>query len=332
MQHPLVTISIPIYNCHQSLEMCLESVRLQIYDNIEVLLINDVTPDHSVSIAEHFIQKHQLHNWKIRHLDSNCGLSVVRNVGIQEATGKYIFFLDSDDTISDFTIYEMVTLAEKTEAQMVVGEVMAIKLPENTTFPIFPITLKENIIYGNDLVCKAYLDGQYPESSWNKLIRLDFLRKHQLYFTPGLYAQDSLHSFEVALKLESLAALRKQTYQYYLHENSVIHNRGKRHFDNWFTIAQKLDYYLKKEKSPSRKNQILKYLLNYKINTLQMNWKAKRDKVLWLESYKNYQKLSTLGFMDYFSKSYSTDLKKKILFISLPPSIGFSFFKWRYER
>lgn len=81
--NPLVTISIPLYNCEEFLVKCLDSVRNQTYSAIEVSLINDQTPDNSVAIAEEFIQKHNLENWRIYHFEKNSGLSVVRNKGIE---------------------------------------------------------------------------------------------------------------------------------------------------------------------------------------------------------------------------------------------------------
>ncbi len=69
----------------------MQSVLHQTYPNLEVTLINDQTPDNSVKIAEDFISKHRLNNWKIYHLEENSGLSVVRNKGIDTAQGKYLF-------------------------------------------------------------------------------------------------------------------------------------------------------------------------------------------------------------------------------------------------
>ena len=330
--NPLVTISIPVYKCEETIIDCLESVKAQTYDNIEVILVNDCSPDQSALLSQKFIQNHNLKNWRIIDLDSNRGLSVVRNIGIENAKGKYLFFLDSDDTISKDTITEMVDLAERENVQMVIGETISITLPTQKIADIFPITVSEDKLVGNDKIFEAFTKGKYPESSWNKLILTSFLRENHLYFTEGLYAQDSLHSFEVALKIDSIAILRKKTYQYYLHDKSVIHNRGKKHFDNWFTIATKIDQFYKEEQNFEKRRLILEYLLKYKVNTLMMNWKAKADKELWLESYRNYQTLSTFTLKDFISNYYSTDLKRKVLYIMLPPDWGFKFFKWRYER
>ncbi|WP_394264917.1 glycosyltransferase [Bergeyella zoohelcum] len=327
---PLVTISIPIFKCEDSLEKCLLSVLHQTYKNLEVTLINDQTPDDSVKIAESFIQKHGLQNWKIYYLEENSGLSVVRNKGIDTAQGKYLFFLDSDDTITPSCIEKMVHLAEKEKVQMVMGEVEAVKLPEGKRYPIFPITEKKNTLLNNEEIFESFISGKYPECSWNKLILLDFIKENQLYFTKGLYAQDSLQSFETALVLESIAFLREKTYDYYLHQNSVIHNRGKKHFDNWFTIAKQIDHSFKKEKSPERKKKILQHLINFKTLTLQMNWRAQKNDMLWKESYSNYKTLSSLSLSDYLSPKFSNKIKKENFFNNLPTHLGFKVFKKRW--
>ena len=330
--NPLVTVSIPLFKCEAFIEKTLRSVKNQSYSPIEVLLVNDVTPDQSAAIAEDFIRRHQLTNWRIINLKVNSGLSVVRNEGILQAQGDYLFFLDSDDELLPSGIEDLVKTALRTHAQITMGEVIGIRLPENEMVDVFPIREKRNFIEGTPEILHSFVNGNFPVSSWNKLIRRDFILQNKLWFTPGLYAQDSLHSFEMALKAESVAFLREKTYRYYLHSASVIHNRKKVHFDNWITIAQKIDAHYREEKDPERKKLILQYLIDFKAMTLQMNWKAQKNEALWKRSYTAYSKLISLSFLDYFSTKYSTDLKKKDLFISLPVNIGFPFFKWRYER
>ncbi|AFR35034.1 hypothetical protein [Riemerella anatipestifer] len=122
------------------------------------------------------------------------------------------------------------------------------------------------------------------------------------------------------------------TYTYYLHKKSVIHNRNKRNFDNWFTIGQHIDKALQDETQKERKNLILKYLTNYKTTTLLMNWKAQKNEILWKESYSNYKTLASLSLLDYFSSSFTIDTKKKDFFNSLPTWLGMKIFKYRYER
>ena len=182
---PLVTISIPLFKCEEFLEKCLLSVLNQTYKNLEVTLINDQTPDNSVEIAEKFIVEHQLQNWKIYHLEENSGLSVVRNKGIDTAQGKYLFFLDSDDVITPDCIEIMVEIAEKEQLEMVVVNTIMLNLSDGRKKDFFRVNSSQNIITNNEEVFRAFIEGRYASSSWNKLVLLDFIRKNQLYFTKG---------------------------------------------------------------------------------------------------------------------------------------------------
>lgn len=332
MMYPLVSISIPIFKCEEFIENTLVSVKNQTYNNMEVILINDVTPDKSAEIATNFIDKHQLLSWTIINLEENSGLSVVRNQGIINAKGKYIFFLDSDDELLPDAIESLVKRAEETEAEITMGEVEGIILPSREKTDVFPINCKDDVLEGNEKILQELVRGGFAVSSWNKLILLDFLKNNKLYFTKGLFAQDALQTFEMGLFLTKIAFLRKKTYQYYLHQNSVIHNRKKIHFDNWITIAEKINSYILSEKNSCKKRLILEYLINFKAVTLQMNWKAQKDEALWKRSYRAYKTLKSLSLMDYFSSNYSNQVKKQDFFYRLPVNLGYQFFKWRFYR
>ena len=252
MNLPLVTISIPIYHCENHIISCLQSVVNQIYKNIEIQLVDDLGNDNSMQMAEGFIKEHPDFNFKILKNEKNSGLSVVRNVGINNAQGKYIFFLDSDDEITPDCISKMVEIAEREKVQMVCGNVRTLKLDTLEEVNAFKLAITEEKIEGNKQIFDLFVQGKFPVPSWNKLILLDFLKKNQLYFTPGLFAQDSLQSFETALVLESVCFLQDYTYIYYLHQDSVIHNRKKKHFDNWITIAQIFEKHYQNEKDTVR--------------------------------------------------------------------------------
>ena len=121
MNLPLVTISIPIYQCENYIINCLKSVVSQTYQNLEILLVDDLGNDDSMLLVEDFVQKNLHLNFKILKNKKNSGLSVVRNVGIDNAQGKYIFFLDSDDEITPDCISKMVEIAEREQVEMVCG-------------------------------------------------------------------------------------------------------------------------------------------------------------------------------------------------------------------
>jgi hypothetical protein len=109
----------------------------------------------------------------------------------------------------------------------------------------------------------------------------------------------------------------------------VIHNRKKKHFDNWITIALNLKNIIKKKKS-ERKKQILGYLIDYKDLTLLMNWKAQKNEELWKYSYDAYKKMASFSFADYFNSTFSIELKKKNFLQNLPTNLGYKIFRKRF--
>lgn len=327
---PLVTISIPLFKCEDFLEKTLLSVKAQTYPNLEVTLINDQTPDTSVEITKKFITKHKLENWKIYHLNKNSGLSVVRNKGIDTAQGKYLFFLDSDDTITPDCIEVLVNIAENTNAEMIISQLECEKLETGEKSICIKINAQEELIEGNNNILKSFSEGKLVSYAVNKLFIVDYLRQNKLYFVEGLFAQDELWTFHSVLKMNRIAIHKGVTYTYFLHSKSVIHNRNKRNFDNWFTIGKHIDKVLQQEKG-DRRNWILSYLSSFKTMTLQMNWKAQKNETLWKESYSNYKTLSTLNFMDYLSSQFSKNTKKNEILNNLPTDLGFRIFKKRWR-
>lgn len=330
--NPLVTIVIPIYKVEKFIERCLKSVVNQSYKEIECVLVNDVSPDNSIEIAEDFISKNPNFDFKILNQPKNLGLSMARNAGMDIAKGKYIYFLDSDDEITEFAIEHFVKLAEETEADVTLGHSVCINENEGWQRDYFPIRAEENVIEGNKNILKNFVEGKYPVMACDKLARMDFLMKHKLYFVQDLFSQDELWSFQSALKMGKIAFLREDTYHYYFHGNSIIHNRGEVHFNNWITIANYIDEAYRNEKDISKKALIRRHLANFKDYTLQMNWKAQKSEKLWKKSYSEYAKLQGLTIEDYFSNEIPQSLKKKNFFNSLPTYLGFKLFKWRFER
>lgn len=109
MSNELVSVVIPVYNVQDYIRNTLESVINQTYKNIELVLVNDGTPDESVKVAEDFLKDKKV-SWKIIHQE-NQGLSAARNRGILEASGQWIICPDSDDYIVPQTIERMLDAA-----------------------------------------------------------------------------------------------------------------------------------------------------------------------------------------------------------------------------
>lgn len=333
MKQPLVSINIPVYKSEKFILRCLESVRNQSYQNLEILLVNDQTPDKSLAIIDRFQKENPELNIRLIHHEKNSGLSVVRNTGIDHSEGEFIFFLDSDDEITSDCIELLVNEILDKKVQMVMAQNRWINTFDQTTKDFgFPTRSSKKYYDNNPEIFKAYSEGLFPIPSWNKLIDLSFLKKEKIFFVPGLYAQDELWFFHLMLKIDSLSILDDITYYYYLHSNSVIFNRTKINFENHQTIVE---YFTETYHSvdEERKKLIKKKLIEFKTISLQMQWKSMRaDENYWKQNYKRLKKAPGLTLSDYFSSEFSTEIKKKNFFLNLPTELGFRLFKWRYER
>lgn len=331
--NPLVTISIPIFKCEKFIIRCLESVKNQTYKNLEIVLVNDCTPDNSMLLVKNFMDANPYLTIKIIEHQENSGLSVVRNNGIKASTGKYLFFLDSDDEITTDCIELLVKKAEKTDTQIIIAQNRWINTFDNTTKDFGFPTITEKKYYDNNLeIFSVYSKGGFPSSSWNKLFKRDFIVDNQIYFVPGLFAQDELWFFHLLLKTDTLAIIDDITYLYYLHGESVIFNRKKKNFENYLTILEYLTKSYKEEKNSELKMLIKNKIILFKEMVLVMQWKALKDKEYLKTNISRMQKLVRLNLSDYFSSEYSLDVKKKNFFHNIPAGLALKLFIWRFER
>ena len=115
----LVSVVVPIYNVQDYLEKCIDGILKQTYDNLEIILVDDGSPDECGQICDAYALKdkriHVFHK-------ENGGLSDARNYGMKEATGKYITFIDSDDFIHARFIEILLRIAKEKQADIVVGD------------------------------------------------------------------------------------------------------------------------------------------------------------------------------------------------------------------
>lgn len=331
MTKPLISINIPVYKCENYITRCLDSVKNQTYKNLEVLLVNDCTPDKSVGIVEKYIKENPDLTIKLIHHKTNQGLSVVRNTGIDNSIGEYIFFLDSDDEITADCIEKLVQTAAETKAQVIIGQNRWINTFDNSIKDFgFPTRIQEKYLSGNSFIFEKYVEDVFPTMSWNKLFERNFLLINKIYFIPGLFAQDELWFFHLMLKSESIGINFNITYLYYLHKDSVIFNRKKRNFDNYITI---LEYFSKAydDADLKVKKLIKKKIIHFKEMVLVMQWKAMRGEADYLrENYSKMKSMPKLSLSDYLNNDFDSKTKKLSFYQNLPTSMGVKWFVKRF--
>lgn len=183
-----ISIIVPIYNVEKYLAECIESIQNQSYKNIEIILVDDESPDNSGKIAEEYAREDE--RIKVIH-KTNGGLSDARNAGMEVATGDYLMFVDSDDLLTLDACKVLEEKIEKESADYVIGNY--INCHENGELwekPIFNTEKYQEF----KLNIKDYTDSFYimNSSACNKIFDLNFIRKLNLKFEVGLPAEDAI--------------------------------------------------------------------------------------------------------------------------------------------
>ena len=126
-EKPLVSIIVPIYNAQDHIARCVESIRRQTYQNLEILLLNDGSKDVSLEVCRMYAKVDP----RIVLIDkANSGVAATRNMGLREAKGKYLQFVDADDTIQPYATELLVRHAEESGADLVIAHYNRISPPK----------------------------------------------------------------------------------------------------------------------------------------------------------------------------------------------------------
>lgn len=217
-----LSIIIPVYNVEQYVQRCLESVVTQdiLAVNIECIIINDSSQDNSMIIVRQFVSAYNGPIlFKIVEHERNRGLSAARNIGLKQASGDYVLFIDSDDYLMPNSLVSFFTnLRNHPNVDMIVGNVRNCKannlLIHNIQEPC--------LIDDHNVFVPMMLRHQIYLYAWNKCIRRELLIKNHIFFEEGILFEDQCWSYELFSYLSSLLLLPQVTYVYENNSTSIV--------------------------------------------------------------------------------------------------------------
>lgn len=217
-----ISIIVPVYNVEQYIKECFDSIAAQTYKgDIECIFVDDCGQDDSVAILEKLIAEyHGPIQFSIVHHEQNKGLSVARNTGIHHSLGDYLYFIDSDDTITPDCIEKLVALAEKYPGV----EVVQGSTKSNSDWLMLKWNLtpeySESFKWIRTTMLKRYV---LPMTAWNKLVRRDFVLEHELYFAEGMIHEDEVWNFMLSKYVHRIAFCFDATYNYRVNDEGIMH-------------------------------------------------------------------------------------------------------------
>lgn len=218
---PLYSVIIPVFNTEKYLRCCIDSVIAQTTtENYEVILIDDGSPDNSGLICDEYAEKYS--NCRVIHLE-NGGVSHARNIGIQEAKGTYILFLDSDDLW-------------KPDLLSAIGPILREKFPDMCVFlgEIFteqgesrvlgPSVMPENES-GFEYLKRVFMSNSIPLTGvWLVAFKTDFIRKNNVFFPEKqVVSEDFDFNMQCFTYAEMISGVPQVFYRYRINPFSVTH-------------------------------------------------------------------------------------------------------------
>lgn len=266
-----ISVIIPVYKVEQYIEKCLLSVINQTYkEKFECLIINDATPDNSMTIANRVINNTPANIcFRVINHEKNNGLSEARNTGIKHSQGTYIYFLDSDDFLEPDCLEKFSNiLKEFPEVEFIQGSA-------KTKIANYDLSYIEDLPqYTNnkEWIKTTFLKRVlFPVTSWNRLVKKSFIIEHKLYFKKGIIHEDEHWNFYICKYLNSMAFCKENTYNYVVREGSIMTTSNSKSIQSWLLI---LDDFITDIDSVCKKEQIKLiferlhpiYVFNYKNN------------------------------------------------------------------
>ncbi len=202
-----VSVIIPVYNVEEYLKKCVSSVCNQTYKNLEIILVDDGSPDKSGALCDKLAKKDS--RIVVFH-KKNGGVSSARNLGLEKVTGKYVTFVDSDDWLPQAAIADLVNGIENNKSDFCFGTGEFIGVTCNNT-----IQELKNETFSVDEINKLLEYHIILRSPWAKLYKTDIIKNHQIKFVEDIeFGEDRIFVWEYLKYCEKFTMIDKNVYFY----------------------------------------------------------------------------------------------------------------------
>lgn len=242
MTTPLISVIVPVYRVEEYLERCVKSILSQTYKNLEVILVDDGSPDQCPAICDACAEKDA--RVKVIHQE-NKGLSGARNAGIDAASGEYLAFVDSDDYVSPHFIEELYQLLQDTGCAIGQCRFSYVKgdgLVEegDSAFCIYRGESLMEQLYGPEEKATCFV------VAWNKLYRAELFKETGIRYPEGRIHEDEATTYRLFHEAKKLAFLDRALYGYYTENGGSITSVFSAKRLQWLTAHEERIAFFKK--------------------------------------------------------------------------------------
>jgi len=228
-----VTVGIPVYNVEKYIRLTMDSALAQTFDSIEFLVLDDCGTDSSMDIVREYQQTHPRgKDIRIVRQPQNMGIGMARNRIIDEANGKYLFFMDADDEIPKDSIQLLYQAAQQYSAQIVYGSNERIHDYDGKKRVEKYLYRPMQFLHGDDFANYAYESySNIPANVWKYLIDINVYRDNHLYFQDINYWEDFVLTIDLPTYITRAVFIPNIVYIYYCRYGSLSNYQKRDHSD-----------------------------------------------------------------------------------------------------
>lgn len=260
-----VSVIVPVYNVEKYLDKCLNSLVNQTLKDIEIIVINDGSTDNSEKIIKKYQKKHK----NIKYIKkNNGGVSEARNVGLEQATGEYIGFLDSDDWLEENMYEKLYNKAKKEDFDIVACDTQAI-FPTKKTY--ISSNIKNDYVKNTELMIDAYA------VIWNKIYKKEIIK--DIKFKKDMnFCEDVEFLYMVYSKVKKIGVLKEPLHNYLQREGSLTYVYDEKLYKLIEAMDDVVEYYKKNKIYYKYKNELEYTYVRYLYATFIKRMAKTRDK------------------------------------------------------
>lgn len=239
IEEDMISIIVPIYNVEKYLDRCIKSILNQTYKNLQIILVDDGSPDNCGKICDEYALKDK--RIEVIHKE-NGGVSSARNIGLEKVKGKYIGFVDADDYISEDMYESMLNLIKNNDADTCICNLY---IEENNSLSIKNKNIGNKIYNRMEILKEVILDKNIQSYPCNKLFKKELLKK--IKFPEGKKYEDIGTTFYILENANKIIVTDKPYYYYYQRQDSTVNNVKEETIIDYIDIIDsRYDYISKK--------------------------------------------------------------------------------------
>lgn len=256
-----VSVIVPVYNVEKYIERCARSLFEQTLDDIEYIFVDDASTDASIQVLKNVIEFYPHRKDRVVLIDQsiNSGPSVTRNLGLQNASGQYVIFCDSDDYL-DLDAYEsLYAEALKRDADIVA---CGIEVVSHNGVDSWQLLFGQDELQWSDLLNDfTKIEGGIYSSMCNKLIKRDLLMKNGIFFDENTTMWEDLYTtIRARYFAKTMFVLDVPFYHYCLHQGSIIHSDINARLNSQVTVAKLVERFLLERNDSTKYDRMIAYL------------------------------------------------------------------------